>query len=221
MLDNASVLALKVTAQDATLIAALIAAVATIAALCINAYQASQRERRETRRTAGRERRDIHRSALTPELPELADALHQVVATSFMQHKALAQNGKGAVQWRERGNNAAKRLEEVRPRVRYSLGLDEGIRTLTRLPGWVGHRKGSQAGEVMLAAADDLAQALHSAIEESWRSGEPSPEETQNRVLRLLEELRNQAPIGKLGAESVTEDAENALDDIGHNSFRA
>jgi len=218
VLADASIVALKVTSQDATLIAASIAAVATMISLGLNAYQASQRERREARRVAERERRDVHRSALAPELPELADALHQVVATSFMQHKALQQNGQGAVQWRERGAKAAKKLEEVRPRVRYSLGLDEGIRNLTRLPSWVGHKKGSLDGRVMLSAAEALAQALHSAIEESWRSGEPPPEDKHQHVQRLVVDLREEAPIGK---KSVTEDAENALDDLGKDPFGA
>jgi hypothetical protein len=65
--------------QTATLIAALIAAVAAAGSLVVSIITAGRRERR-----------DNHRRALEAELPDLADGLHQVVATSFTQHRQLA-----------------------------------------------------------------------------------------------------------------------------------
>ncbi len=66
----------------------------------------------------------------------LADALHQVVATSFTQHRQLnLAKTESAANWRKKGHDAKLLLDKVRPRVRYSLpGADLGLRDLARLP---------------------------------------------------------------------------------------
>lgn len=173
--------------QTATLIAALIAAVAAVGSLIITIITAGRRERR-----------DAHRNALETELPDLANGLHQVVATSFTQHRQL---GAGKVQsagnWRSRGLEAAQVLYRVRPRVRYSLsGLDLGLRNLGRLPDWVAHYQGRPEGQELLTRADALATEMHAIIERSWRNGHPLSQDDHQRVKDLVAEFRRFAPAG-------------------------
>jgi hypothetical protein len=172
--------------QTATLIAALIAAVAAAGSLVVSIITASRRERR-----------DNHRRALDAELPDLADGLHQVVATSFTQHRQLAAGKtQSGANWRGRGQAAAQTLYRVRPRVRYSLsGLDLGLRNLGRLPDWVAYHQGRPEGQELLDHADALASALHEIIEISWRDGRPLSPADRRRVAVLVDELRTHAPI--------------------------
>lgn len=173
--------------QTATLIAAFIAAAAAIGSLIVSIISSGRRERR-----------DNHRRALEAELPDLADGLHQVVATSFTQHRQL-RDGKiqSASNWRSRGQEAAQTLYRVRPRVRYSLsGLDLALRNLGRLPDWIANNQGRPEGQELLDRANDLATAMHEVIEASWRDGRPLPSGDRKRISALVEELRAYAPIG-------------------------
>ncbi|MGL4174847.1 MAG: hypothetical protein ACRCSN_02120 [Dermatophilaceae bacterium] len=148
--------------MDVTLVAALLAAGAAIASLVVNLIASGSKDRK-----------DAHRQALEPELPQLAESIHSLVAMSSVLHQQLAAGREeSAANWRTRTRAAKATMEAVRPRVRYSLsGLDDAFRVLIRVPDWVDHRQGGGNGQQILAAADRLAQALHRAIEESWRSG--------------------------------------------------
>jgi hypothetical protein len=173
--------------ETATLIAALIAAAAAAGSLIVTIVTAGRRERR-----------DAHRKALEAELPDLADGLHQVVATSFTQHRQLsAGKVQSAANWRSRGHEAAQVLYRVRPRVQYSLsGLDLGLRNLGRLPDLVAHHQGRPEGQELLSRADALATEMHKIIERSWRNGNPVPAGAHRRVTALVDEFRRHAPAG-------------------------
>jgi hypothetical protein len=185
--------------QTATLIAALIAAVAAVGSLVVTIITAGRRERRDT-----------HRKALETELPDLADGLHQVVATSFTQHRQLsAGKVQSAGNWRSRGHDAAQVLYRVRPRVRYSLsGLDLGLRNLGRLPDWVAHHQGRPEGGELLNRADGLATAIHEIIERSWRNGLPLSRDDHRRVKALVDEFRRYAPA-RAREQALTEEPES------------
>jgi len=101
--------------QAATLIAALIVAGAAVASLAVNIITAGRRERR-----------DNHRRALETELPDLADGLHQVVATSFTQHRQLrAGKEQSAANWRKRGQRPRNRLWPKNRTVKMPAGFAE------------------------------------------------------------------------------------------------
>lgn len=173
-----------VSQGTATFAAALVAAVAAVSSLVVTTIAAYRREMR-----------DAQRQALQPHLALLADAIHQTVATSFNQQKA--RTPQAADRWRARGKEAAAALEKTRLAVRYPLpGLDEGLNNLRRVPDWVAHRRGRPEIDELLAQADALASALHTAIEKSWRRGQPPGWLRRRRLDRQVKSLRATAPIG-------------------------
>lgn len=187
---------LAVDTATGTLAAAVIAAVAAIGSLVVTTISGYRREGREAQR-----------AALQPHLAPLADAIHQTVATSSMQHKALVDGKRElAAKWRKRGTDASSDLERIRLEVRYPLpGVDEGLRSLTRIPNWVAHRKGGDEGGALLQQADSLAKALHRAIESSWRRGRPPGTFTRHRLTRRVGAVRAVAPIGPRDASDADE----------------
>jgi len=195
------------TTQTVTLIAAGLAAFAAIVSLVVTTVATGRRERKAAARAAERERRDVHRNALEPHLSDLAGAIHEVVATSFVQQRNLSEGRTvAAANWKSRGSAAAGRLEPLRRRVRYFLpGLDPGFKSLIPLPSWVAHRGGGADADELLARADALAKHLHQAIEDSWRTGQPPPDLARARTLELADELRGVAPIGRV-TETGTEE---------------
>lgn len=116
-------------APEATLIAAIVAASATLLNLFLTL--ASKR---------GEEYRAAHRDLVADDLKGIGKAIHEVVALSTIQFKLIDSPqypGKYKL-----ASEAAARLKQKRMDVRYSLwGLDEAIRTLARLPDWIGHAK--------------------------------------------------------------------------------
>jgi hypothetical protein len=122
-------------------------------------HENRERPGHRTTRTQGRAPQGTRGRATRP-----ADALHQVVATSFAQHRQLSlSKQESATKWRNLGENAAQKLHEVRPRVRYSLpGLDIGLRNLSRLPDRTAHHKGDATGKDLLDRANSLAGACMS-----------------------------------------------------------
>lgn len=176
-----------VSQGTATLAAAFVAALAAVASLAATAISAYRREGREAQR-----------EAIRPYLGPLAEAIHQTVAMSSNQQKALASGAaKSASNWRDRSQAAVKELEKVRREVRYPLsGLDDGLRNLTRVPGWIAHRRGGEDGQLLLERADALAQELHRAVEVSWRRGQPPTWIRRRKIDARVKALRAVAPIG-------------------------
>jgi len=141
----------------ATLIAAIIAAAASITAVILQMRAAKTSEMRVAQRVT-----------IRPYLPRLATALHQVVASSVVYIKRYRE-GHSVENWQERGKKAQKDITDIRWKVRYSLwGLDEGLRTMSRLFDWITHlRDYPDKTELLLQEGDTLRRALDFAIRNS------------------------------------------------------
>lgn len=188
MQGTVSVIAAASATGTATLIAASIAAVAAIASLVVNTV-ANRRA----------ESRAVHRDLLKEHISQLGEAIHEVVALSSEQHKALTRSGpRRATKLRESGIEKARQLDRLRRKVRYPLdGLNDGLRNLARLPSWIAHLKGNERGRELLTEARALADELHGGIAESWRRGKPPPDRRRKAVDERVRALRVLAPIGK------------------------
>ena len=145
-----------------TVVAALIAATASLLVLILNL----DAQRRAELRLA-------HRKFLETHLPALSAALHEIVATSNVIVKRKP--GSTLASWQKRSEKAQQELKNLRPKLRYPLwGLDEGVRVLTRLPGWVMHlRDRPQHAALLLKRADRLRRRLDRSIQRSYRHGRP------------------------------------------------
>lgn len=114
------------TTQDATLIAAVIAAIASVLRLLFD-------------RSA--EERTNFRVLLQPIVAELGESLHGIVATSYQMGRSNSEES--YKNWLDKAESERNKLEKLRPLLRYPLwGIDEGLRVLIRLPGWTQHAKG-------------------------------------------------------------------------------
>ena len=129
------------TAQEATLIAAVIAASASVAKLFFD------------RLTEGRL---SIRSLLLPLITELGEAIYGIVATSSVMMEA--ETDKKFESWYSKACNERDKLRRLRPKLRYPLwGLDEGLRVLERLPDWCCHaRSDKERASKMLRHATSL-----------------------------------------------------------------
>jgi hypothetical protein len=167
---------------DATLLAASIAAAAALTSLIVNLLGARRAEMRAA-----------HRQLLGPCLHDLALDLHQILATAtVLRQRALG--GQDVRAWIDRGAEAAGRLKELRPRVRYQLaGIDEALRVLSRLPEWIATYRDSADGsaEVLLVQARALGTRLDRAIEKSYRRGLPPSSVAAWRVRRSASRVRS------------------------------
>jgi hypothetical protein len=131
---------------EATLLASIVAAVASIASLLITARAAKRAERRAAQRTL-----------VEATVEELSTAFHENVATAFI----LLEKPKGS-QARTSALNRCKaasdELKALRPRVRIALrGIDEGLRTLSRVPDWAANYDDRVVGDELLQRADQAA----------------------------------------------------------------
>ena len=154
--------------ETATLIAALIAASASLLKLFADRQS---------------EDRGAYRRQLEPVVKDLGQAVYEVVAISFVLREARP----GQVQaWCDRAEQAKAKLTKVRPRARYPLwGLDEGLRTLERLPGWMMHvREQPQRASRLIAAANDLRKMLDVTVLRCYRWGR-SPSLMERAQVRL------------------------------------
>lgn len=146
----------------AVVAAALIALVASLASLLLTAR-------------AGRkgEERQAHRRLLEPTLVDLGEAIHTVIASATV-HFQKTRGGQDARTWLDRGNAAADDLRKVRPRLKYILfGVDEPLRTLTRLPDWTATFKGDDSGAPFIDRARHLGLLVDRAIARSYARGRP------------------------------------------------
>lgn len=165
--------------EHATLLAAVIAAVASIITLAFTL--ASKR---------GEESRAAHRAVIVGELKIVGRALHEVLALSNIQLKAIKKDihperYKAAAQ-------AARALKAVRLDVRYTLwGLDSGFRELARLPDWIGHAKvDEKAANEIFALGKALGEDLDRAVRAAYVNGQTPNAWQRFRVERRTHALR-------------------------------
>src|SRR5947209_474329 len=97
----------------------------------------------------------------------------KTVATSNM---LMSNQGEEAVRnWRTRAAHAQENLKALRSKVRYPLwGLDEGIRTLSRLPDWIDHlRQYPVSRTEVFESSAALAESLDRIIRRAYSRGRP------------------------------------------------
>ena len=163
------------TAQAATLIAAIIAAFASLAKLFFDRKV---------------EDRNARRKLIEPVISDLAEALYEVLATS--KTILLARPGVQSEGWRRRAAEGRARLMKIRPKVRYCLwGLDEGLRVVSRMPGWVQHAKSNEGrAKELIGYGTALRFALDVSIQRSYYYGRPPSIIERLIVLALAKKCR-------------------------------
>lgn len=157
----------------------LIAAVASAVTAVVVGVQASAAERR-----------NAHRALLNPAVEAIGRTLHEIVAQ--IQTATNARDD-SRLRWIQRAQSSADELKDLRIQARYSLwGLDEGLRTMTRLPDWASHLIDSPESLQLLASdATQLKTLLDEAIRKAHSSGEPPSESESKAVADAAERVRN------------------------------
>ena len=113
------------TTQEATLVAAVIAAIASVLKLFLDRFA---------------EGRTSTRQLLQPLIAEMGEAVYGVVATSSVLIEAETPKKFGS--WYAKACREREKLQKIRPKLRYPLwGIDEGLRVLQRLPDWCSHAR--------------------------------------------------------------------------------
>lgn len=168
------------SSQTATLVAASVSAVASILVFLGNLFGSRSSEARAA-----------HRKILEPYLAALGRALHEVVASSVIAHHRVA-GGQDAGTFGKSGLAAAEVLKSQRLEVKYSLrGIDDGLRTLSRLPNWAATYRGDASGDDLIADARALAAAVDDVIARSYSKGRPPTRSDRKRVSRRVAILRD------------------------------
>lgn len=162
-----------------TVFAATIAAIASLATLALN-----------LRAQLRAELRVAQRKFLEPHVLTLGEALHNLLASSYVLLDARSDESRA--KWLERAQTEQARIKELIPKLRYPLwGLDSGLRALTRLPDWVYHRRGDSAQSAeLLAAADALRLALDESIQGCYAAGRRPTWLERRRVERRARAFR-------------------------------
>lgn len=121
-----------------------------------------------------KELHEAHRNVIGEYVVDLGEAIHEVVALSNTVFQR-AQEGQPIEKWLRKAKTAAADLKGLRRQVRYPLwGIDQGLRTLARLPDWIAHvRHDASDSKRLLEAADDLSDALDEVVRKSYRGGRP------------------------------------------------
>jgi hypothetical protein len=167
------------TTQEATLIAAGIAAAASLAKLIMDALSAR-----------GTATRAAHRVVLEPHLPGLATSIHGVVAGAVIAHRRLS-DGQEAGNALENSQEAAMILKRSRLEVKYALpGLEEPLRTLTRAPDWIATCQGKPQGDDLLDGLKRLSRLVDATITRSYQRGRPPSRWEQWRLGQTTKRVR-------------------------------
>lgn len=172
--------AAALTTQEATLIAAVIAALAGIAKLVSDAVSAR-----------GTATRAAHRAVLQPHLAQLATNIHSVVAGAVVVHRRLKNNQEpgSALAVSRAGADA---LKKNRLETKYALpGLEEPLRTLTRVPDWIATCKGDASGDSLIECLRRLSSCVDRTISRSYRRGRPPVRWEQWRLARENDRARH------------------------------
>ncbi len=162
-----------------TLIAALVAAFGVI----INTVLTLMNNRRAEYRSASRK-------ILEEEIASLGTAFHEVIATSRILLKSTGEDN--LKNWRAKARDAQESLKEIRPRVRYPLwGIDEGLKTLSKVPDWTNHLLiNPEAANKLLDASDILVKQCDHAARKSYLKGQPPSLLTAWRIGKASKKVR-------------------------------
>jgi len=170
----------SITKEDATLIAAGIAAFASVVKLAADAISAR-----------GTATRAAHRAVLAPHLSSLAKSIHAAVAGATIVHDR-AKDDQAPANAMKNAQAAASDLKEYRLEIKYALpGLEEPLKTLTRAPDWIANVKGTDAGESLITCLQSLSSTVDKTISRSYRRGRPPTRWEQWRLKRADKRVRD------------------------------
>lgn len=144
------------TTQEATLVAAVIAAIASVLKLFFDRFA---------------EGRTSTRELLQPLIAEMGEAVYGVVATSSVLVEA--ETPKKFSSWYAKACREREKLQTIRPKLRYPLwGIDEGLRVLQRLPDWCSHARADKArASSLLKHASNLRHIIDLTALRCYRAG--------------------------------------------------
>lgn len=144
------------TTQEATLVAASIAAIASVLKLFFDRFA---------------EGRSSTRQLLKPLIAEMGEAVYSVVATcKVLIETETPQKFKS---WYGKACREREKLKVLRPKLRNPLwGIDEGLRVLERLPDWCSHtRTDKNRAAKMLKHASALRHVIDITALRCYRGG--------------------------------------------------
>lgn len=170
---------LGLTTQDATLLAAVIAAVAAVIKLIADALSAR-----------GTAMRAAHRTALEPHLASLGKGIHEIMAGVVLVHRRV-QKGQAPGNALVHAERAAQELKGRRLEVKYELGgTEEALRVLTRAPNWIATYRGDASGLALVEQMQKLSRRLDDTIARSYRRGRPPTWPERKWLGRAAREVR-------------------------------
>jgi hypothetical protein len=187
---------LSITPENATLIAALIAAVASILALLFNLFA----DRAEESRAA-------HRALLAPHLADISEFIYSTVACSKILIEARTEQA--VENWRERANTAKDDLKTIRVKLRYPLwGITNPMNTLTRLPDWIEHARplDPKYAMTLFRYGRSLAHWLDKAIVRSYKDGKAPT--LLYRIIIVFREHQFRRAYGQMKSRKIVNHSE-------------
>lgn len=144
------------TTQEATLIAAVVAAMASVTKLFFDRFAESRNSAREL---------------LQPLISEMGESAYGIVATCTVL--VVAESPEKFKSWYAKACREREKLKALRPELRYPLwGVDEGLRVLIRLPDWCSHARSERVRAYrLLAHATSLRHMLDVVALRCYRGG--------------------------------------------------
>lgn len=168
------------TTQEATLIAAVIAASAASLKLIVDAVT-----------SRGAEARAAHREVLSAHLGELGTAIHQVVAGAVLLHNRAKLGQRPGEADTKAGREGSEALKRKRLDVKYPLdGTNDALRTLSRSYDWAATFKGDQTGDEFIDALQKLGRRVDRTIARSYAKGRPPTWWDRRRLKRREARVR-------------------------------
>jgi len=149
------------TKEEVTLIAAVIAASASIFTIIMN-----------LRAQKSSELRVSYRDSLEPQIAELGEALHEIVATTNI-YLFKTKSNEAKQNWRQKHENARDNIKALRKKVRYQLwGIDEGLRAISRVGDHATHlTEDNVRASKLMEAATNLREKLDKTIKNCYQRG--------------------------------------------------
>lgn len=187
---------IAISSDEATLVAAGVAALASLAVMVMN-----------IRGMRSSEMRVAQREALETHVEELGKAIYEIVATAHVV-VSRARKGQSLESWYSRSSEASDTVKDLRLKIRYPLwGIDEGLRAITRLPDWTQHTLADHdKAEELVRRADRLRSALDITIRNCYIDG---------RTPNLIERCRVRWSASQLHDFFDSRSDENAAGDAG------
>jgi hypothetical protein len=155
---------MKITAEEATLYAALIAAAISLITLVFTLMASRSTDLRAARR-----------ATLSTSFSELGALLYELVALSVKMKQM--KSGEKFDEVRKRAEAASEKIDDLRRKTRYPLwGLDEGLRTIRWVPVYIAHMKHERDGErarKIIELSTSLRETIDLAICYAYFTGKP------------------------------------------------